>query len=293
MPYLICPQCDHYYDVEPGEEFTTCECGQALIQVEDLEEYYSPHQRESIATGNTFTEDMSNQYYENKDKGRNFQIIGGFVSILGFLLTLFLRNVLFLIFVFIGVVLLIYAQSFISRNELKGKGWAKGLVGENIVSDFLKQLPHDYFIYNDVNLPGKKGNIDHVVIGPNGIFVIETKNYSGKYLIKGNQWYYHRNNKFNKIKKNPAHQVIRNTLELKKFMERKGVDTSIWFQAIVAFNNSDFKIMESAKAYKVLIPQKVPEYILNIERNYDIEILKKAALELEPYCVELSFVNKK
>ena len=76
-------------------------------------------------------------------------------------------------------------------------------------------------------------------------------------------------------------------------MERKGVDTSIWFQAIVAFNNSDFKIMESAKAYKVLIPQKVPDYILNIERNYDIEILKKAALELEPYCVELSFVNKK
>ena len=115
---------------------------------------------------------------------------------------------------------------------------------------------------------------------PNGIFVIETKNYSGKYLIKGNQWYYHRNNKFNKIKKNPAHQVIRNTLELKKFMERKKVDTSICFQAIVAFNNSDFKIMESAKAYKVLIPQKVPEYILNIEGNYDIEIIKKAALKL-------------
>ncbi|PKL66713.1 MAG: nuclease [Methanobacteriales archaeon HGW-Methanobacteriales-1] len=293
MPYLICPQCDHYYEVEPGEEFSTCECGQTLIQVEDLEEYYSPHhQRESIATGNTFTEDMSNQYYENKDKGRNFQIIGGFISILGFLLTLFLRNFLFLIFVFMGVVLLIYAQSFISRNELKGKGWAKGLVGENIVSDYLKQLPTDYFIYNDVNLPGKKGNIDHVVIGPNGIFVIETKSYSGKYLIKGNDWFYYKGGNYHTVKTNPAHQVIRNTMELRKFMESKGVDTSIWFQAIVAFKNSDFQVKEKPKAYKVLIPETVPKYILNQNRKYDIEILKKAALELEPYCVELSFVNK-
>ena len=39
-------------------------------------------------------------------------------------------------------------------------------------------------VYNDVNLPGKRGNIDHVVIGPTGIYVIETKNYSGRYRIK-------------------------------------------------------------------------------------------------------------
>jgi hypothetical protein len=81
-------------------------------------------------------------------------------------------------------------------------------------------------------------------------------------------------------------------MELRKFMESKGVDTSIWFQAIVAFKNSDFQVKEKPKAYKVLIPETVPKYILNQNRKYDIEILKKAALELEPYCVELSFVNK-
>jgi hypothetical protein len=292
MPYLICPQCDHYYEVEPGEEFTQCECGQALISVEDLDEYYSSLQRESIATGNTFTEEMAYQYHDNYEKGKNLKIIGMTVAIVGFLLTLFFREFLFLIFVLLGTAVLIYAYSFSSQNELKGKGWAKGLVGEEIVSDYLKQLPEDYFIYNDVNLPGKMGNIDHVVIGPSGIFVIETKNYSGKFLIKGNDWFYYKGGNYNPVKTNPAHQVIRNTLELKKFLETKGVDTSIWFQAIVAFKNSDFRVEEKPKAYKVLIPQTVPKYILNINRNYDIEILKKAALELEPYCVELSFVNK-
>ncbi len=88
MPFLICPQCDHYYEVEPGEEFSHCECGQALIQVENLEEYYSPQQRdapqrESMATGNTFTEEMAYQYHDNKEKGKNLTIIGGVIAIMG------------------------------------------------------------------------------------------------------------------------------------------------------------------------------------------------------------------
>jgi Nuclease-related domain len=34
-----------------------------------------------------------------------------------------------------------------------------------------------YFLLNDVVLPGHPGNIDHVVIGPCGVVVIETKNH--------------------------------------------------------------------------------------------------------------------
>ena len=39
------------------------------------------------------------------------------------------------------------------------------------------------------------------------------------------------------------------------------------FVKLLLHNNSDFKIMESAKAYKVIVPEKVPEFILNIKRN--------------------------
>lgn len=293
MPYLICPECDHYYEVEPGEEFEACECGQELIIVEELSEYYDVDEgvRESISTGNTFTEEMAEEYYSNKETG-SMMIIGGVIAIFaGLFLGLLVSAFLFIISL-LGLVIIIYALSSISQNELKGKGWAKGLVGENIVSDHLKELPENYFIYNDVNLPGKRGNIDHVVIGPNGIFVIETKHYSGKYLIKDKDWFVYTRDGYRKVKTNPAHQVIRNTMELKSFLETRGVDSSIWFQAIVAFKNSNFKVKEKPKAYRVLVPETVPKYILKQKRNYDIEILKQAALELEPYCVELSFVNK-
>lgn len=105
MIYLICPQCDHYYEVEPGEEFPYCECGQALIQVKNLEEYYNP-QRKSFSNGNTFTEEMAHQYQDNNEKGKNLKIIGIVVAILGFLLTLFFREFLFLVFVLLGTAVL-------------------------------------------------------------------------------------------------------------------------------------------------------------------------------------------
>jgi hypothetical protein len=39
-------------------------------------------------------------------------------------------------------------------------------------------------------LPGGKGNIDHILIGPTGVFVLETKNYSGKYVCYGDRWFF-------------------------------------------------------------------------------------------------------
>ena len=36
-----------------------------------------------------------------------------------------------------------------------------------------------YHIFNDVKFPGRKANIDHIVVGPSGIFVLDTKNWRG------------------------------------------------------------------------------------------------------------------
>jgi hypothetical protein len=42
---------------------------------------------------------------------------------------------------------------------------------------------------NDVVLPGHPGNIDHVVIGPCGVVVIETKHFSGSVEAHRNVWF--------------------------------------------------------------------------------------------------------
>lgn len=58
----------------------------------------------------------------------------------------------------------------------------KGYVGERRIQKLLKSLGEDVKVYNDLYVPKKNGEmtqIDHVLLLPNGIFVIETKNYTG------------------------------------------------------------------------------------------------------------------
>ena len=69
----------------------------------------------------------------------------------------------------------------------------KGDRGERIVSSKLFNLPSDYLILNDVLLRRPNGSttqIDHIVIAMSGIFVIETKNYSGKVYGSENSDYW-------------------------------------------------------------------------------------------------------
>lgn len=58
-----------------------------------------------------------------------------------------------------------------------------GKQGEYEVSSVLSSLPEGYLVVNDLIIPDQNNihttQIDHIVISPFGIFVIETKNYSG------------------------------------------------------------------------------------------------------------------
>ncbi len=59
---------------------------------------------------------------------------------------------------------------------------SKGEYGERVVAGKLERLPKDqYRVLNNVTIPTPKGSsqIDHIVVSVFGIFVIETKNYSG------------------------------------------------------------------------------------------------------------------
>ena len=58
----------------------------------------------------------------------------------------------------------------------------KGARGEEHVSEILKTLPDAYRVYNDFLACGT--HVDHVVVGPAGIFSIETKFWTGSVTIE-------------------------------------------------------------------------------------------------------------
>jgi hypothetical protein len=56
--------------------------------------------------------------------------------------------------------------------------WNGAAVGEETVGRELAKLPATWHVLHDLPVNGGPGNIDHLVIGPAGIFTINTKNYS-------------------------------------------------------------------------------------------------------------------
>lgn len=126
------------------------------------------------------------------------------------------------------------------RNLLfpKGKG------GEKRVSHLLQKLPSNHYaVLNDIILPTKNSTtqIDHIVVSIYGIFVIETKNYSGRIYggERSEYWtqniYGHTYQLYNPILQNEGH--IRTIAQLLSAFGKLPISS------IIAFHDSvDVKI---------------------------------------------------
>ena len=70
-----------------------------------------------------------------------------------------------------------YAGRRFSAFERERLNWRKGAVGEWEVEAELQRLSEKFFVFHNLNTA--RGNFDHVVVGPTGIFALETKNWIG------------------------------------------------------------------------------------------------------------------
>lgn len=79
------------------------------------------------------------------------------------------------------IIIIVIFAIFVGFAIRYGSPSYKGKMGEERTATVLTQLPDEYRVLNDVMLELGNGTtqIDHVVVSPHGIFVIETKNYRG------------------------------------------------------------------------------------------------------------------
>jgi len=89
----------------------------------------------------------------------------------------------------LGVIPVLIAASRARPVSRKLRRVQHGAQGEEEVTQLLSRLPDDYILVNDVALPRGLGNVDHVVLGPCGIVVIETKRYQGHIVCRHGQWF--------------------------------------------------------------------------------------------------------
>jgi Nuclease-related domain len=66
------------------------------------------------------------------------------------------------------------------RPSEQARTWQRGAQGERRTARLLDRLTRDgYVVFHDLAVPGSPANVDHLVIGPSGVFVIDSKQWSG------------------------------------------------------------------------------------------------------------------
>ena len=138
----------------------------------------------------------------------------------------------------------------------------KGARGEKLVAQRLRDgLPVEYMVLNDVYLPlpdGTTTQIDHIVVSQYGVFVVETKAYSG--WIFGGEGDREWTQSFRRKKSRFQNPIRQNYRHICALADNLGVDKS-YFICVVAFTGScTFK---TAMPSGVVFSRHVVEYILS------------------------------
>jgi hypothetical protein len=70
------------------------------------------------------------------------------------------------------------------------RAWRIGATGEERVGELLAELESEGCrVLHDRLVPGRRENIDHLVIGPFGVVVVESKHYAGPVSVRGGELY--------------------------------------------------------------------------------------------------------
>jgi Nuclease-related domain len=78
------------------------------------------------------------------------------------------------------------------RPSPDASAWQRGAAGERHTARLLDPLARQgWAVLHDLAIPGSQANLDHLVIGPGGVFVIDSKQYRGRLQLdpSGRLWH--------------------------------------------------------------------------------------------------------
>jgi hypothetical protein len=149
------------------------------------------------------------------------------------------------------------ALPFLKKSDML----AAGAKGENAVSRLLlKELNDKWYLINDCIV--NRSQIDHILVGPKGVFTIETKNYKG--IVYGSRedkrWTKTRNSRF-KTFYNPIKQAKTHAFRVAELLRAGGYDYFV--PALVVFAGRPLELNVTTGDFPVLYIHQLKDYILS------------------------------
>jgi hypothetical protein len=166
---------------------------------------------------------------------------------------------------------------YLRKYHIYNGGWE----GEKSVTKLLRtSLSDEYYLINNLRLPGY-GDVDHVVLGPNGVFVLETKNWSGEISCNGDAWQRQGNRH---ISSSPSEQAKRNASRIRHAIAASGkLPFTVWLDVIVVFTNNRAELHLTKPTVPILKIQQLADFIIsyrsqNVYTKQQLETIGKIIL---------------
>jgi len=171
----------------------------------------------------------------------------------------------------LGIVERRYRAQGVLRGQLEA-----GLRGQNRMAQILGVLGDEYYLLNNLKLPGRADDIDHLVIGPNGIFALETKNHRGHIYCREGQWYQAKASRQGRPQpeapmRDPTQQLKRNVDYVRSCINHTdpGLSrrTRLWIEGAAVFTHPDVFLdlpqsIRDSLPFPVFQARELPGYIL-------------------------------
>lgn len=145
-----------------------------------------------------------------------------------------LSKLIVITLIVLPIALLVY-KPLEKKLDSKIDPYIDGAIGEETVGKFLSELSSDYYVIHDVQIEPGKGNIDHIVVAPSGIYTIETKNYSCRKVE-------HRNGHLvidGKVTdKNILTQARAEAMVVKDYLRKVSIGKNYFIQPLIVFISS-------------------------------------------------------
>jgi len=87
--------------------------------------------------------------------------------------------------IFLGFAVTILWIGWVVGGDAHSLRWLWGAVGEEQTADVLEQLGDGWSCVHDI--PRSRGNWDHIVVGPPGVFMLESKSYAAPSYVKADE----------------------------------------------------------------------------------------------------------